>query len=113
MSDTPRTDAFYWKSTGISPVGRGAAEWADFARELEREVARLDVLHKSQYETLKAWRECARLNNSAMSGTVIRLRMALARELGEELNIPDAPSALDNLKSVAGASAAFDKLNTP
>jgi len=39
MSDTPRTNAFYWRETGINPVGRSAAEWAEFTRTLERELA--------------------------------------------------------------------------
>ncbi len=34
---TPETDDFYWKSTGIAPVGRSATEWSDFSSKLERE----------------------------------------------------------------------------
>ena len=39
MSDTPRTDEFYWHETGANPVGRSAMEWSMFARTLERELA--------------------------------------------------------------------------
>lgn len=38
MSETPRTDAAYWAETGPSPVARSAPGWADFARDLEREL---------------------------------------------------------------------------
>ena len=39
MSDTPRTDEFYWRETGANPVGRSAMEWSMFARTLERELS--------------------------------------------------------------------------
>ncbi len=39
MSETPRTDEFYWRETGSNPVGRPVTEWAEFARMLERELA--------------------------------------------------------------------------
>jgi hypothetical protein len=39
MSETPRTDEFYWRETGSNPVGRPVTEWAEFARTLERELA--------------------------------------------------------------------------
>lgn len=62
-------------------------------------------------ESRDQWKTCACEAVAAMNGTVKRLRLALAEATGSEFDIPDAPSASENIKAVAAVNAAFDRLN--
>jgi hypothetical protein len=53
MSDTPRTDAFYWKEIAAAMTPRTASEWSDFASDLERENDEL----LRRLARLSVWRE--------------------------------------------------------
>ena len=63
-------------------------------------------------EESESWRKVATMLFGALQGTTKRHRLTLASALGEDEPVfdPPAPSIGDNLRAVAEACAAFEKL---
>lgn len=57
MSDTPRTDKFYWFETGAASKARSWLEFADFARQLERELNHLKEMREGDNKLVMALAE--------------------------------------------------------
>lgn len=95
QSDTPETDGFYWKATGIAPVGRSSSEWADFARKLERE--------RDEYKQLLA----DTLKSDAPLVERLKLELEQLRRAADELRVN---GLLGNSDRAVSAVESYNKL---
>ena len=82
----------------------------------DNELGWMHVIQQQEFKDIKAdrdaWKKCAEMNNTAMNGTVKRLRSSVAELCGSpppKFDTP-APTMLDNLHAVGDAQTEYERL---